>query len=523
MALLVTLISFILATAVLAQAVHNVTQSGYLRQRLAAVHAAEAGLNWFTRYMSSATKTDLLGWSSASGWRIRTSDAVRSEPDDARFSVRVRYLTENPCVDDDGNQRYPCVASGPDPLASNDPLPDPFYAIVQSMGCAASSVATSAIYPSCPDGVARWLESAVRIHPSVVSAKFGIAGLLGTSLCFDSSGSLEMLGSVHVADPTGWSVPYATYPCTTGGVGVGGAGNVSAKIQDGSFLVDGPQALTISTSGYLQVAGDLQADGPIAFQHPGTPPTSCGGTDSCVFGDITSASTISGTGYLLGGTAKPNCASCPIDIAFPRLTYSTSVWDPQVWTIAPTVSTATDALVAAKAAVSPTVVRISDGAAGCAAGEHLDWPNNDSTIVLKTDVAIISDCGFAIGATDKVLSDAGAGSLILMSAWPGTPDNVGAPPTCAYAAAAPFPSNYRDIRIENNPTIEVPISVYTPCVLYLQNNSSVPVDGQFVGRFIWLNQLTQLAADPVLDLPTIPGTVKGFGLDIRYIKEIPSP
>lgn len=488
-ALLVTMISFILVTAVLAQAMHNVTQSGYLRKRTAAIHAAEAGLSWFSHVLENTTLQALSTspWTYSGGWWSRTVSEVASQPDGATFTIRVKYTATDVCL------TAPCTATGLTPLPLTNPVPEPIYAIVRSIGTA--------------NGVSRALESAVRLHAETGGVDAAM-GVIGTSLCFDSGASLEIpVGSVHVLDlpPGGWPT---TFPdnCKINDVLVDNGNKLD--LQNGSLLVD-DQGFTVTNGGEFKVTGDLWAEGAISLGGGGgNIVDECGVNTICVGGDAIGSSVTIGSGAaVLGDLVECDPACPPTATSFPILTADPANWTN--WTIV-NVATSTAALTAMTSASTKTAYIISSTSpASC---------NTlfDGSYTINVDVAIVSSCRFEISgntqggtAKDEIR---GSGSITLVSAWPGTAAAPAAQPSC---------TGTRDITVSTNPTLEQPVFFYTPCTLVLENNSTAPLTGQFVARFIFLKNGTKLSVVNLIgDAASVPGLVSGFKQDIRYVKEI---
>ena len=489
-ALLVTMISFILVTAVLAQAVSNVTQSGYMRKRTSAIHAAEAGLSWFSHVLENTTLQSLSTspWTYSGGWWSRTVSEVSSEPDDATFTIRVKYTATDVCL------TAPCSASGLTPFYPlANPVPEPLYAIVRSIGTAG--------------GVSRALESAVRIHAETGGLD-ATMGVIGTSLCFDSGADLEIpTGSVHILDvpPGGWPT-YFPENCRINEILVDNGNKLI--LQNGSLLVD-DQGMTVTNGGEFKVTGDLWVENAVSLGGSGgNIVDECGVNTICVGGDAIGSNVTIGSGAaVLGDLVECDPACPPTATSFPILTADAASWPN--WSIV-SVATSTAALSAMTTATQRTAYIVSSTSpASC---DTLF----DGSYTINVDIAIVSSCRFEISgntqggtAKDEIR---GTGSITLVSAWPGTAASPGAQPTC---------TGSRDISVSTNPTLDQPVFFYTPCTLLLENNSTAPLTGQFVARFIFLKNGTKLSVVNLIgDAASTPGLVSGFKQDIRYVKEI---
>jgi hypothetical protein len=133
-------------------------------------------------------------------------------------------------------------------------------------------------------------------------------------------------------------------------------------------------------------------------------------------------------------------------------------------------------------------------------------PGNNTTITLKTNLAIVSSGTAATGAIDLGNNSAWTGSggtrkLFFMSPYNGT--------------AANCPSQNLTVQNQNTFT-SVEVSLYTPCTLNIANNSGF--NGQVIGATVVQTNQTTLSYKPVL----IPGmSIVGFQQDIAYIREVP--
>lgn len=472
------MVSFILVTAVLAQAVFNVTQSGYMRRRAAAIHAAEAGLNWYSNLLERTPITQLSStpWTYSGGWWSRTASEVASYPDQASFTIKVKYTAMDVC------KTAPCSADTLDPLALVEPLPDPAYAIVRSIGVA--------------KGVTRVLESAVRLHANHggIDAEFGA---IGTSLCFDSAAKFSLVGSIHVLDLPS-SVP-SGFPCTSSGVHVGSGDELNIT---GSLLID-DQGLVVDSGGKFKISGDVWAEGSVMLGGSGgNIVDECGSNVLCVDGDAIGSSVTIGSGaVVLGDLVVCNPACPPTQVSFPKITDDSTMWtnwQPEL------VADGAEALSKIGNATSQTVFIVQSQTAP-ACNVVFDGP-----LTLNADVAIVSHCGFRINGNLQA-DIQGVGKLSLVSAWP---DTGGVPD-----AAAPC-TGKQDIEIAQNPTISRPVFLYTPCLLTLENNQS-PLTGQFVARFMFIkNEVNLTVSNSLGGGAKVPGPISGFSQDIRYIKEI---
>lgn len=477
-ALLVTMISFILATAVLAQAIHNVTQAAYLRKRTAAIHAAEAGLSWYANLLgatSIASLTSTSLWDESDGWFTLTASEVASEPDRATFTLRVKYTLGDVCLTE------PCSADELDPLIPREPLPQPtIYAIVRSIGTA--------------DGVSRALESAVRLHAQVGGAQ-STEGILGTSLCFSSGGGLTLEGSIHVLDEPalGWPTGY-DLGCMSDNLVLGTGNKMTIT---GDVLVD-DQGFVAANGAQLSISGNLHAEEEILLGNTGkNEEDECGASTMCVNGYAKGYPTVDvGSGAaVLNGIFECEASCPPSTTSFPEWTADRAYWIAAGWQTQ-NVASGAAALAAMTTANEKTAFLITSSVApGCDTILSGDY-------VIAEEVAIVSSCRFEIDTNDSV---SGSGKLTLVSSWPGSQ------PSC---------DGKRDIVLTNGGTkITVPLRLYTPCQAVLASNSAVALKANVMARFIVLTNPVSLQA-MLFDQAPAPGPVSGFRQDIRYVKEI---
>lgn len=527
-ALLVTMITFVLATTVLAQSIHNVTQSGYLRRRTTAIHAAEAGLNWFSELLSDTRLAQLSGaqWQRVGDLYVRTISDVASDPDQAKATIVVKYFANNPCAA--AGVAPGCSWAGTGlALGSDASFPPIAYALVKSIGSVGSTFAGS---PSLPvGGVRRALESAVRLTPS---SPAGMNGISATYLCYGPGGSLTLTGDLRlVPQPAGWPVPTNLSSLVSGSVacnqglnlGSGDKLNVTGDVlvSGGSVYFDANPAGG-ATPPKVTITGSLWAEGAVSLG-TGKPslPTSCGTSDVCLQSDVVGTTVDWGGGVAILGEVVECSPACPPGAAtLDKITWDAFAgWDITTVSDAPTALSQLIAYAGSSpAAGSKKVFNITSTAPGTGAGQCdlavNTGPTNSAnfTIPEGVQIAVTSSCGFTFGSSTAI---AGSGVLQLVSLWPGTLSAPGAPPTC---------DGSRDITFSNNSAMTANVVLYTPCILALENNQS-PLSGQFLARYVIVKNSANLtAAGGGAGIPPPAGLIKGFKQDIRYIREVsPEP
>lgn len=547
-AILVSMIAFLIMTAVLAESIHNITQSGYGRRRIAAVNAAEAGLNWFANAASGASLTYLsspgLQWTRNSGWYIRAPQPASGSPDNATFQVFVRYSLTSPCSTLDdlrtcqvSNMSDPAVDLDAYEGPGEDPFPDPVYAIVRSVGVAGAAE--------------RALEAYVRLRANRTAVTGGLSAI---SLCLGPGAKVSVQGDLAINNqkigaarpqafkancPTTWSTGNLVLE---GGqylrtfAGTNGVGNL--YIKGGGLSVTGQR--------YAKISGRLWVEDSIELGCSGAgcsvkPSSSCvnTGTIQCVEGDALGQSIKQGTaGHIVGvqTTCNPACS--------PPANFTEIRWDPANpwpnWVVVEVTDTsAANMKSQIEAPTSPTVLHIS--------GPSCDVTLPSGTLTLKTSVALVSECRFSFRPPGTALAKSPATcttcSLLVFSVIP-----MGTALTSVQCGSPTWSSpGSRDVSIEGNQNFgSIGFFIYTPCYLWIQGNqcngcttdptpsdidtsngqtndqNEVWIQGQFIGRYLILKNGVRLIQNDIGQyLTVLPGTVTSFKQDVKFIREIP--
>lgn len=526
--LLITLLTFLIATAVLAQAIHNVNQSGYGRRRLAAVNAAEAGLNWYVDYVNSKGLKELSGtdweWSDAAGGWYETAierDAA-TYPEPARFIVRAMYSTTNPCFDPATKKDKFCEMTTGSKLATIPLGFDTLYARVQSIGSVGQSA--SAI---------RTLESFIRLRPQRSSVS---SGLVAYSVCMTGKGTskIQVEGDLAVEfQPEPWpSNPAGTALCpvsTNLTVKSGGELKILPQNGQGGSLVISGGGLDVDSAGKFS-AVSVWAERSIKLGGDGSDPAlSCPESDAsqCVAGDLKAPTVTFGTKAFYGGSKTLCTSPCPPLTYFPRY-----VWDPTQWVgwASGSATSVTDLFNKMQLADEDTVFYIggkSDGLTGPKDADGLypcDVRFTSVVLRLKAKIGVVSYCRFIFEKSGAVLT--GPGSLLLISASPPPTLEDPDPDADCTQESATYGSR-QDVVITNNQTFELPLYIYTPCVLRVENNqdtgSPLPVLAQFAAKFLYIKNSVRLSyRDIATYVKIIPGEVAWFQADLKFVQEIPS-
>lgn len=544
-ALLTTAIAFVIMAAVLAQSIHNVVLAGYGRRRLAAVNAAEAGLNWYANLLSTSNVTAAtrasLGWTipASSCWDLGTPLAsscwyvlsptnatakarvtVANRPELATFELRVLLLTKDPCRSLTGEPTQcslsnvtvrPTVWSAGKVISdgilkaedtASSPFPDTAYAVVRATGTVGS--------------VQRTLETYVRLRAIRTNVP---GGFLSEAVCLDNASKLIVQGDMSLSDQAKALVDPALSvfdaDCRTGDVEISsgdslelrafaGAGGTLA-VRGGGVRVDGTRPVSI--------AKDIWAEGSVRLG-TGSAATTCPANGQCVEGNVIGSAAVIGSNAYVAGSVIECAPACPPQLSFPSVVWDAAQWSG--WTIQQPASSA-GLLDAIETPTSPTVFHIVGSPCDVSFAKNLA---SDGEIVLRTQIAIVSECSFSFsGASAAVKAAAGVtgAALLLLSVEPVGGANCGSP--------APNSLGTHDVEINQNPSITTGFFIYTPCFLWIGNNqnqgNSEAIQGQFAARYLVVDQTVTLTQVNIGDVvSSLPGQLSGFEQDVRFVREI---
>ncbi|MBI2236927.1 MAG: hypothetical protein HYU54_00135 [Actinobacteria bacterium] len=463
-AMLVMFVVLLLSTVVVAQAIHNSTQSGYDRNRLESVSAAEAGLNWYFNYLSRTAILDLVA--------DPQSVTLGAGPTTATATVTPTFY-----ADEQGT-----VAFTPPATANNFPRSALLRAVGQTGG-----------------GASRTMETFVVLHPIYV----GLTGAVVTNSSTTLNNNVTINGyngndgDVYVLDgnfsaPSGLETIKGDIYVTNGyaylGTSVHVYGTVWAGGADpnGYVTLDHPRVL---------VDGDLKStNGSVAVTSG-----SAGGTGYY-------CTTVSGGSNIAGGTQQTCTLGAPPTQPFPQIQYSQEAWQTEGYTNFQTFTGAnacTDArnyiesTFDNSATAGNTVVRITSTT--CSFGV-----SNNATIDMRSNLAIVTDAGINLSQRSVWAGVGGTRDLFFMSAYPASGS-----PSCPT----------QDITVgQNNDFTNARLSVYSPCTVTMNNNNTA-TQGQIVGQNMTIGNNFTLSYYPI----KIPGAdIGGFKQDIAYIREVRS-
>lgn len=571
-ALAVTAIAFVVVSAVLAQAIHNVVQSGYGRRRFVAVNAAEGGLNWYANELTNTSLAALatagLGWAlpvstcqsepllKDSCWYVYsgvggTTGATATVPERASYQVRVLYTSQNPCRDPSTGQNAQCglanVPARPSTVGQavaspqtgvlllNDtptaPFPDPAYAIVRVVGSVGSTQ--------------RALEAYVRMDSERGGVRGGISAI---SICLASGADVYVEGDLAVNNEAvlGGSRPAAfnepvNCPDTFqyGDLVVESGGSLEVRASAliptaiGSLSVRGG-GVWVQGNAKFWVNGDLWSEGAIRIGCA-TVGTCTGGeafflshsqctesgTIQCVKDDALGATIDLGPYAQVEGNAIQCTEPCPPPSDFASLTWNEADWTTDGWSVQYPISSTSVISTLTTPASMPTVktvYRLGPSASPC------DIDLSGAQILLKAPVAVVSECRFIFdgaGASIEQATGTSGGALLFISAAPAAGVNAAACGTSSSSSPGP-----KDFVIANNPHFASPVFFYTPCILWFRGNQSKgsfdTIEGQFIGRYMIIkNGVKLIQRDMKLEVGvSVPGQIASFQIDTRFIREI---
>jgi Tfp pilus assembly protein PilX len=460
----VAFVVLMLATVVVAQSIHSLDSSGYDRERLLSVNAAEAGTNEWYAYLQTTPALAMsvdAGCSSSTGL-LTLSDTVQSGPSAAAYDAIGTFYGS------DGVTQMSC--------ATFTDTTFPSYVKVRSTGTINGS----------PN---RTLETFVRLTPNYGGFGAAILAVNGTTITnnFTISGNSGNDGDIYILN--------GNFRVTNG-----------MTLYGNIYVPNGTATLENSSV----IKGNVWANGTVTLQNPATIQgdalSSTGdingagfiNDDATAAGDVVTA-TITIGGIVTEGVTMP---AVPTQ-TFPQITSSTASWIASGYTLVD-YSAATGVTLCAKArdwiknrwatsGVTNALIRINTTCT-------FTNLNNDVFSVLG-NLAILSDGGF---------------NLTQQSNWNGT---VGAIKNIHFITvySASCPGTTKDITVSNNTNFNsyTNVSFYTPCKATMSNQNAF--SGQVLSKDVSLGNNFKMAYKPVL-VPGITG-VTGFKQDISYIHE----
>lgn len=475
-ALLVTFVVLLLSVVVLQQSIHNVGTSAYDRERLTAVSAAEAGLDYFYNRMENANATSLPG---------TLTGSVGSGPSSVSYTVTPTYYANSTGT----------IAFTGTPSASNFPL----SVYMRSVGTATDGssrvmetfAALTAIYGGVNGAM-------ITNHDLSLTNNFTLNGNNG------NDGDL-IINSGNFTAPSGVESIRGSIYVHAGTASFGTNAHLYGTLwANGSLTVNHSQA---------QVDGDVKSTTSSVTVSAGTV---SGGASYCTG---SAPSNVTGTKVQTCSLGAPPSQSIPL-IQYNQTAWASFGYGEKTFTGA---SACTDA----RTWIEGTGANTYDSgttsnwgtlthasSTGTTTGVVVLTPNtcqytasNNANVTMKTDLALLAYGGIDLGNNSSWTGSGGTRNLFFMSPYNGVASRC-----------SPTYNPSQNITVQNlNTFTSVRVSVYTPCTASVSNNSGFV--GQVIGDTISVSNKMTLNYYPVL----IPGTdITGYKQDVAYIREVSS-
>jgi hypothetical protein len=467
MALAVAFVVLLLTTVVVAQSIHSLESSGYDRERVLSVNAAEAGTNQWYAYLQSTPALTMAAdpGCSASG-TLSIAQTVQSGPSAAAFNAVGTFYAA------DGATTMSCKTF----TDTNYPS----FVKVRSTGTINGS----------PN---RTLETYVRLTPNYGGFGAAILAVNGTTITnsFTINGNSGNDGDMYFLN--------------------GNFRVTNSMTLSGNIYVPNGSAQLENTS---TVKGNVWANNDVTLLNTATIQgdalSSAGNIMGVVSGsatindDATAAGSVDTSHITIGGIVTQGVTMPAVPTqTFPQITSNTAPWIASGYTLVD-LSTSTGATLCAKArdwilnrwstsGITNPLIRIN---ATCTFSN-----NNNDVFSILGNLAILSDGGF---------------NLTQQSNWNGTTGTIkNIHFISVYSASCP--GTTKDITVSNNTNFNAytNVSFYTPCLATMSNQNAF--SGQVLSKDVSLGNNYKMTYKPVL-VPGITG-VTGFKQDISYIHE----
>ena len=460
----VAFVILILSTVVVAQSIHSLESSGYDRERLLSVNAAEAGTNQWYAYLQSTPALSMAadpGCSSSTGL-LSIAQTVQSGPSAAAFNAVGTFYGS------DGVTTMNCST-----------LTDtnyPSFVKVRSTGTINGS----------PN---RTLETYVRLTPNYGGFGAAILAVNGTTITnsFTINGNSGNDGDMYFLN--------------------GNFRVTNSMTLSGNIYVPNGTASIENTS---TVKGNVWAKGTVTLANSATIQGDALSSTGNITGtgtindDATAAGSVVTTNLTIGGivTSGVTMPAVPTQ-TFPQITSSTAAWITSGYTLVD-LSTSTGPTLCAKArdwilnrwstsGITNALIRINTT---CTFSN-----NNNDVFSIPGNLAILNDGGF---------------NLTQQSNWNGTTGSIKHIHFISVYSATCSGST-KDITVSNNTNFNAftNVSFYTPCLATMSNQNAF--SGQVLSKDVSLGNNFKMTYKPVL-VPGITG-ITGFKQDIAYIHE----
>ena len=460
----VAFVVLLLATVVVAQSIHSIDSSGYDRERLLSVNAAEAGTNQWYAYLQTTPSLSMSvdpGCDATSG-ELTISDTVQSGPSAAAYSAVGTF--------------YGADGVTPVSCSTFSDTSFPSYVKVRSTGTINGS----------PN---RTLETFVRLTPNYGGFGAAILAINGTTITnsFTITGNSGNDGDIYILN--------------------GNFRVTNSMTLSGNIYVPNGTAQLENTS---TVKGNVWAHGNIAMQNSATIQGDALSSTGNISGsgtindDATAAGSVVTSGLTIGGIVTQGVTMPAVPTqAFPQVTSSTASWIASGYQLAD----------------------LSTAAGGTLCQKARDWIKNKwaTSGITNPLIRIDTTCTFSNSNNDTfsitgnlaILSDGGF-NFSQQSNWNGTAGTVkNIHFISVYSATCS--GTTKDISVGNNTNFNTytNVSFYTPCRATMSNTNSF--GGQVLSKDVTIGNNFKMAYKPVL-VPGITG-VTGFKQDISYIHE----
>ena len=464
MALAVAFIVLLLSTVVIAQSIHSLESSGYDRERLLSVNAAEAGTNYWYAFLETTPPVDMAADAGCDGGTggLTISDVVQSGPSAAAFtSVGTFYAA-------DGTTVMNC--------STFSDTNYPAFVKVESTGTINGS----------PN---RTIETYVRLTPNFGGFGAAILAVNGPDFQgnFTVNGNTGNDGDLYVLN---------------GNLSIQNSMTVYGNI----YVPFGSAALDNSAV----IKGNLWARDSVDVDNPAIVEGAALSSEGDIFGagfvngDATAGGNVDDSNLTIGGTITEFVSMPDVPTqTFPQITSSTAAWITAGYTLVDYSANpgTTKCLKArdwikntwATSGITNALIRIDETCTFA--------PPNNETYSIIGHLGLLSDGGF---------------NLSQRSTWNGTSGSIkNLHFISVYSATCN--STTKDISVGNNTTFNswTNVSFYTPCKATMNNQNSFA--GQVLAKDVTIGNNFKMSYKPVL-VPGITG-VTGFKQDISYIHE----
>ncbi|HEX6580199.1 MAG TPA: hypothetical protein VF195_04940 [Actinomycetota bacterium] len=460
----VAFVVLMLATVVVAQSIHSLDSSGYDRERLLSVNAAEAGTNRWYAYLQTTSSPSMAadpGCDSSTGL-LTLSDTVQSGPSAAAYAAIGTFYGS------DGATQMSC--------STFTDTTFPSYVKVRSTGT----------INGAPN---RTLETFVRLTPNYGGFGAAILAVNGTTISnsFTISGNSGNDGDIYILSG---DLVIANAMTLSGNIYVP---NGSVQISNGATV-----------KGNVWADGDVMIDNPAVIQGDALSSNGDITGSGAINDDATAAGTVNTSTLTIGGIVTQGVTMPAVPTqTFPQITSATAPWIASGYELVDYSANA--------------------GATNCAKAR--DWIKNTwpGSAITNALIRIDTTCTFTNSNNDvfsikgnlAILNDGGF-NLTQRSTWNGTAGSIkNIHFISVYSATCS--GTTKDISVSNFTTFNAytNVSFYTPCRATMSNLNAF--SGQVLSTDVTINNNFKMNYKPVL-VPGITG-VTGFKQDISYIHE----